>query len=34
MRRGELLNATWHDIDFERKTIEVAPKKNTKYVRE
>ena len=32
MRRGELLNATWRDIDFERKTIEVAPKKDTKYV--
>jgi len=32
MRRGELLNTTWRDIDFERKTIEVAPKKNSKYV--
>jgi integrase len=26
MRRGELLNTTWKDIDFERKTVEVCPK--------
>lgn len=30
MRRGELLNTTWQDIDFERKTIDVAPKEDTK----
>jgi len=29
MRRGELLNTVWSDIDFEAKTIEVSPKKNT-----
>ena len=29
MRRGELLNTTWKDIDFERKTIDVAPKRKT-----
>ena len=29
MRRGELLNATWQDTDFERETIEVAPKRET-----
>lgn len=30
MRRGELLNTTWHDIDFEKKVISVAPKADTK----
>jgi len=30
MRKGELLNTTWRDIDFEAKTIEVCPKKDTK----
>ena len=29
MRRGELLNATWKDVDFEKRTIDVAPKKET-----
>jgi integrase len=29
MRRGELLNATWQDADFEKETIEVAPKRET-----
>lgn len=29
MRRGELLNTTWPDIDFERLTISVSPKQNT-----
>jgi integrase len=29
MRRGELLNATWKNIDFEARTIEVAPKKSS-----
>jgi len=29
MRRGELLNCTWNDIDFEKRTIEVHPKGNT-----
>ena len=30
MRRGELLNTTWGDIDFEKQIIEVSPKKNTR----
>jgi len=30
MRRAELLNCTWADVDFNAKTIEVNPKKNTK----
>ena len=30
MRRGELLNTTWKDIDFENQTITVAAKKDTK----
>jgi len=29
MRRGELLNTVWADIDFDEKTIEVSPKDNT-----
>jgi len=29
MRRGELLNCTWNDIDFEKWTIKVHPKDNT-----
>ncbi|MCP4263892.1 MAG: site-specific integrase [Planctomycetes bacterium] len=29
MRRGELLNVTWRDIDIAAKTIEVNPKKDT-----
>jgi len=29
MRRGELLNCTWGDIDFEQQTIKVSPKANT-----
>jgi integrase len=28
MRRGELLNCTWSDIDFEEQTIKVSPKAN------
>ena len=28
MRRGELLNATWRDVDFGNLTMEVNPKKN------
>jgi integrase len=28
MRRGELLNTTWRDIDFARMTVDVAPKKD------
>jgi integrase len=28
MRRGELLNCTWGDIDFEEQTIKVSPKAN------
>jgi integrase len=30
MRRGELLNTTWHDVDFEGQSIEVAPKLDSK----
>jgi integrase len=30
MRKGELLNTTWGDIDFAAKSIEVCPKKDTK----
>jgi len=29
MRRGELLNTVWTDIDFAAKTIHVSPKENT-----
>lgn len=29
MRRGELLNTVWSDIDFDAKTIDVSPKQNT-----
>lgn len=29
MRKGELLNLAWNDIDFERQTITVTPKANT-----
>jgi integrase len=28
MRRGELMNTTWRDIDFTNMTIEVSPKKD------
>ena len=31
MRRGELLNLTWKDIDFEKKMVEVQPKADTAY---
>lgn len=30
MRRAELLNCTWGDIDFDAQTIEVNPKQSTK----
>jgi integrase len=30
MRRAELLNCTWADVDFDAQTIEVTPKENTK----
>jgi integrase len=30
MRRAELLNCTWGDVDFDAKTIEVNPKQNTR----
>lgn len=29
LRRGELLNCTWKDIDFEEQTIKVAPKEES-----
>ena len=29
LRRGELLNCTWADIDFEEQTIKVSPKDDT-----
>jgi len=29
LRRGELLNCTWRDIDFKEQTIKVSPKENT-----
>jgi integrase len=29
MRRGELLNAVWQDIDFDGDTIDVSPKRDT-----
>ena len=32
MRRGELLNTTWWNIDFDRQTIDVSPKKDWQYV--
>jgi len=28
MRRGELLNTTWRDVDFARFTVDVSPKKD------
>ncbi|OHB49687.1 MAG: hypothetical protein A2Y10_05895 [Planctomycetes bacterium GWF2_41_51] len=31
MRRGELLNITWRDIDFDKKTIEVSPKPDSDF---
>ena len=30
-RHGALLNLTWRDIGFERKTATVSPKQDTKY---
>jgi integrase len=29
MRRGELMNTTWRDIDFTRMTVDVAPKRDS-----
>ena len=29
LRKGELLNCTWRDVDFEEQTIKVSPKANT-----
>ena len=31
MRRGELLNTTWKEIDFDKRTIEISPKSNTNH---
>ena len=31
MRRGELLNTTWHDIDFAGQLIRVSPKDDTEH---
>lgn len=31
MRRGELLNLSWGDIDFENQEIDITPKDNTDY---
>jgi integrase len=31
MRKSELLNAVWDDIDFEKMTIDVQPKKDTQH---
>ena len=31
MRRGELLNLTWQDIDFEKKIIHICPKDETEF---
>ncbi len=31
MRRGEVLNLTWADVDFDRLTVSVAPKAATKH---
>ncbi|MBW8017979.1 MAG: site-specific integrase, partial [Planctomycetes bacterium] len=31
MRRSELLNCTWADIDFSEMTVDVSPKKSTGY---
>ena len=31
MRRGELLNLTWQEVDFEHMTVDVLPKRNTEY---
>jgi len=31
MRRGELLNMTWRDVDFEKEIVEVSPKKDTEH---
>jgi integrase len=31
MRRAELLNCTWHDVDFEEQVINITPKEDTKH---
>lgn len=31
MRRGEMLNTTWRDVDFAGQKIHVSPKQDTKY---
>jgi integrase len=32
MRRGELLNLTWQDIDFDMKIIHICPKDETEFI--
>ena len=31
MRKSEILNTVWSDIDFDNMTIEITPKENTEY---
>ena len=31
MRKSEILNTVWSDIDFDNMTIEISPKENTDY---
>ena len=31
MRRGELLNSIWSDIDFDQQVIRISPKENSEY---
>jgi integrase len=31
MRKSEMLNLVWHNIDFEAQTVEVAPKSDTEF---
>jgi integrase len=31
MRKSEILNTVWSDIDFDNMTLEISPKENTDY---